>query len=87
MKDFGSHDEYLAALTALIDRWCEGRKLKPLSLILPGYLALNGLTDGWAMLLDALKSTRALGQEAFDAADWDTLSDLIAATDRIVHRR
>jgi hypothetical protein len=87
MKDFKSHDEYLKELQALIDRWCGTRKLEPLSRVLPGYLAVNGLTDGWAALSEALKSTRALGHEAFDAADWDSLNDLIHATDRIVYRR
>jgi hypothetical protein len=87
MKDFATHDEYLKELTGLIDRWCAARKLRPLSRLLPGYMSLTGLTDGWADLLDALKYTRSLGYEAFDAADWDSLNDLIHATDRIVYRR
>jgi hypothetical protein len=87
MKDFRSHDEYLGALRTLIERWCDMRELAPHSRVLPGYLALNGLTDGWTDLLDALKSARSLGYESFDPADWDTLNNLIYATDRIVFRR
>ena len=87
MRDFKSHEEYLDALRTLIERWCDLRRLDPLSRILPGYLALNGLTDGWAELLDALKSARALGYESYDPADWDCLNDLIHRTDRIVYRR
>ncbi len=87
MKDFKSHDEYLSELQTLIERWCDERSLKPLSRLLPGYMALNGLTDGWATLLDALKSTRALGADSFKQADWDSLNDLIHATDHIVYRR
>jgi hypothetical protein len=82
-----SHDENLVALQLLIERWCDKRKLGALSCLLPGYLSLNGLTDGWANLYDALKSTRALGHEAFSPSDWDLLNDLIHWTEQIVYRR
>jgi hypothetical protein len=55
--------------------------------LLPGYLSLNGLTDGWANLYDAPKSTRALGHEAFSSSDWDLLNDLIHWAEGIVYRR
>ncbi len=38
----------------LIDRWCERRDYKPLAVLLPSWLANNGLTDGWANLAIAL---------------------------------
>jgi hypothetical protein len=82
-----NHDEYLVALRQMIERWCDDRKLAALSRVLPGYLSLNGLTDGWANLYDALKSARALGHEAFSHSDWDLLNDLIGWTERIVYRR
>ena len=56
-----THEEYLVALRQMIERWCDDRKFAALSQILPGYLSLNGLTDGWANLYDALKSVRVLG--------------------------
>jgi hypothetical protein len=82
-----THDENLDALRQLIERWCDERRLVALSRLLPGYLALNGLTDGWANLYDALKSTRALGHEAFSASDWHLLNDLIHWAEQIVYRR
>ena len=82
-----THDENLAALRQLIERWCDERKLGALSLLLPGYLSLNGLTDGWANLYDALKSTRSLGHEALNESDWSLLNDLIHWTEQIVYRR
>lgn len=42
----------------VIDAWCGRRELKPLSVLLPGYLAFTDLTDGWAHLLEALDDVR-----------------------------
>ena len=82
-----SNDEYFAALRQMIGRWCDERKLDALSRLLPGYLSLNGLTDGWANLYDALKLTRSLGHDAFSPSDWDLLNDFIREAERIVYRR
>lgn len=85
--EFGSNEEYFVTLRALIERWCDERKLGALSLVLPGYLSLNGLTDGWVNLYDSLKSARALGHEAFSHADWDVLNELIRGAERAIYRR
>ncbi|MFL5237387.1 MAG: hypothetical protein ACJ8EL_07240 [Rhizomicrobium sp.] len=87
MKEYPSRQELLRDLRTMIERWCDERKLRPLMLILPGYLSLNGLTDGWANLYEALKATRGLGYETFSPADWDSLNDLIHATETMVFRR
>jgi hypothetical protein len=81
MKDYQSNEEFFAGLRSLIDRWCVERRLVALSRILPGYVAFNGLTDGWQQLYDSLKATRAKGHESFSHRDWSTLSDLIHATE------
>jgi hypothetical protein len=82
-----SNQEVTRAVAELIDRWCEKRKLAALHAILPGYLALNGLTDGWYELLNSLKATRALGHEYFERQDWDLLSELISAVDQMLMSR
>jgi hypothetical protein len=87
MKNYPSNEAFFRDAKALIDRWCDERKLKPLSRLLPAYVSMNGLTDGWANLYAALKDTRALGHEAFSPQDWDTLNDLIHAAERAVYRR
>jgi hypothetical protein len=82
-----THGNDLDVLRQLIERWCDERQLAGLSRLLRGYLALKGLTDGWAGLCDALKSTRALRREAFSASDWNSLNDLIHWMEQIVYRR
>jgi hypothetical protein len=79
-----SNEEFFAALRPLIERWCDERRLDALAKILPGYLAFNGLTDGWHELKDALKAARGLGPDAFSPAEWDTLNDLIHAAELAV---
>ncbi len=74
MKDFHSNDEFFAALRALIDRLCDERRLAALARLLPE-------------LLNALKATRGLGHEAFTAADWDALNDVIHAANLVTKRR
>jgi hypothetical protein len=86
MKDFQSNDELFAGLRGLIERLCDERRLAPLARLLPAYLAFNGLTDGWNELFNASKATRGLGHQAFTAADWDTLNDLIHAADLATNR-
>lgn len=87
MKDYASNEEFFRDLRALVERWCDERKLSALSRLLPGYLSYNGLADGWADLLESLKSARALGHEALSSKDWDTLKDLIHASEAAVYRR
>jgi hypothetical protein len=79
MSEIRSNEEFFATMRQLIERWCDERKLKALSRILPAYLAFDGLSDGWHELLAALKTTRAIGRDAFDQVDWDTLNVLIHA--------
>jgi hypothetical protein len=43
---------YTERLKTLTNQWCDRRALKPLAHFLPAYLALNGLTDGYAALSD-----------------------------------
>jgi Ser/Thr protein kinase RdoA (MazF antagonist) len=86
MKDYASNEEFFGDLRVLVERWCDERKLSALSRLLPGYLSHNGLTDGWANLLEGLQSARALGHAAFSARDWDALNDLIHASEAAVYR-
>jgi hypothetical protein len=83
---FLSGEQYMTALRAMIERLCDERNLVALSRLLPGYLSLNGLTDGWINLYEALKSTRGLGRESFNDADWELLGELIRGAERIVYR-
>ncbi len=46
-------------VSRLIDAWCDRRELRGLAGLLPAWLSNNGLTDGWADLLKALRALSA----------------------------
>jgi hypothetical protein len=53
-------DAILGDVKGLIDRWCDRREYRALHIVLGGWFAMNGLSDGWAGLRDALRSAYAL---------------------------
>jgi hypothetical protein len=87
MREFKSNAEFTVALQSLVEQWCDTRNFAALARLLPVFIGFNGLTDGWHELTAGLKSTRALGHEAFSAAEWDILNDLIHAADQALRGR
>jgi hypothetical protein len=71
MTQFGSNEEFFDAVKHLIYRWCDERRLRPLALLLPKYVAFNGMTDGWVELhrllgaYDLLARTARLGYRGY----------------------
>ena len=83
---FRDNAEFLSALRGLIEGWCDRRCLGELSTILPGYLGLNGLTDGWAGLYEALKNVRAFSRDTLPQEELELINQLIRAAERVVYR-
>jgi hypothetical protein len=86
MTDITTQEEFQSTMAELLDRWCEQRMLRPLAVLLPGYFAFNGMTDGWHEIRASLRRLLALGPDSFSLADWSLVHDLIRATDRAIHR-
>jgi hypothetical protein len=86
MTNITTTEEVQSAIGGLIDRWCEHRTLRPLAVLLPGFFALNGLTDGWHELRASLRQLLALGPDTFSSTDWAVIQELIRAVDRAIYR-
>lgn len=76
--------DVLTDVSTLIDAWCDRRELRALARLLPAWLANNGLTDGWADVLDALRAIRADQRLPDDEAA--VVERSIAAVERAVYR-
>ena len=79
--------EYSDRLKSLADRWCERRALKPLSCFLPSYLALNGLTDGYAALAEGIRDTLVFAKEEITENEMTELRSLLANTESAIYRK
>lgn len=80
-------DEFVGDLKKLADGWCERRALKPLFYFLPGYFALNGLTDGLAALEIALKDVLAFTKEEITDEEKKEAKRLMILVQQAIYRR
>ena len=78
---------YTQRLKKLTDQWCDRRALKPLSHLLPAYLALNGLTDGYAALSEGIRDILAFAREEITEEEKAELRSLLAESDALVFRK
>ena len=79
--------EFFGNLKMLIERWCDRRAFGPLARALPPYVAFNGMTDGWAGILDALEGVRAFNKDNLTEEEVAALADLIRAAEKAVFDR
>ncbi len=74
-------------LKRLADSWCERCALGVLHLFLPGYFALNGLTDGWAALETALKDVLAFAKDEITEEERNELERIMIVVQSAIYRR
>jgi hypothetical protein len=68
----------------LIDEWCDRRELGALATVLPAFISNNGLTDGWADLMEALRTMRAAHSLPFE--EQETIERLVPLLEKAVYR-
>ena len=83
MSDAAEHPVN-APIARLVDAWCERRELGALATLLPSYVSNNGLTDGWAELLDALRTLR--GSRRLPSEEHAEIERLVVLVERMVYR-
>jgi hypothetical protein len=71
-------------LTRLIEAWCDRRDLCHLALLLPAFTSNNGLTDGWAGVMEALYDLRATRR--LPAEEQAEIERLVPIVERGVYR-
>ncbi len=81
-----NNDEFFRDLKKLADGWCDRRALRPLAHFLPGYFALNGLTDGYGALEIALKDILVFAKDDITEDERKETKRLMILVQGIVYR-
>ena len=76
--------EVVERVSTLIDAWCDRRELEALARLLPAWTSNTGLTDGWAHVLEALRTIRALRE--LPDADQETIEWAITEIEKVVYQ-
>jgi hypothetical protein len=71
-------------ISRLVDAWCERRDLGALAVILPAYTSNNGLTDGWADVMEALRTLR--GSRRLPENEQRQIEELVVVVEKMVYR-
>lgn len=57
MKSYKSNEEFFQAFEDLVRRIEESGQIDAANCLRDGFASLNGLTDGWALLMDSITGT------------------------------
>lgn len=87
MRQFHSTEEFLATLRELMDRIEERGHTAAAQELRSGFSCLNGLTDGWALLMESMERTVAAHHGALGTAEMLELRDLLKVVRKAVYRR
>jgi len=79
--------EFQAGMEKLLDSLCAQRAYRPLRTILPHYPILNGFTDEWANLANALKTARMQHQTDLGESDMELVISLQHAAESVLGDR
>ena len=86
MTSYRSNEELFADVRELIASLDQSGRAKAAAELRSGFLALNGLTDGWAIFLDSIDAVRANRQDLSDS-EHGVLTAIGDAVRALVFRR
>jgi hypothetical protein len=87
MRDYKSNDEFFQAFRDLIDRVEKQGNAGAAQQLSEGFSCLNGLTDGWALLMESIDKTISENQSKIEASDMSELKDMLKGIRKVVYRR
>jgi hypothetical protein len=87
LRPFASLDAFFEAVRALAADLDASGLPDAAAEVRQGFACLNGLTDGWALFLEALDRTGARGREQFTREERARLREVRAVAFRMTYRR
>ena len=86
MRTYSSNAEYFAAILSLVQQMERNGCTDAASDIRGGFKCLNGLTDGWAELMESLERTIARHGKELPSDQAEELQSAFEAAKRCVYR-
>ncbi len=86
MKDFKSNEEFFAAFRDLVSRMERGGARDAASLLREGFACLNGLTDGWVVLMEAMEKVIPACQGQITGEELRDLKEMLRVVRKTVYR-
>jgi hypothetical protein len=87
MPDFKSNEEFFAAFRDLVERIEKQGHVEAARELRTGFSCLNGLTDGWALLMEAMDRTSTANHGKIEGREMSELRDLHRVVKKVVYRR
>jgi hypothetical protein len=87
MRDFKSNEEFFAALRDLIDRIEKQGNVAAAQELRHGMSCLNGLTDGWALLMESIERAVTATRGKIGKPEMSELRDMLKVVTKVVYRR
>ncbi len=87
MRNYKSNDEFFQALLDLIQRVEKQGNVAAARQLREGFSCLNGLTDGWALLMESIDKTISENKGKIEAMDMSELKDMLKVVRKVVYRR
>lgn len=86
MHAFKSNDEFFAAFRSLVERIEKQGNAEAARELRTGFACLNGLTDGWALLMEAMDRTIAANQDKIEEQEMAELREMLRVVKKVVYR-
>jgi hypothetical protein len=87
MKEFKSNEEFFAAMRDLIDRIEKQGNAAATQELRSGFSCINGLTDGWALLMESIDKTIKANRNNIAHQEMSELHDMLKVVTKVVYRR
>jgi hypothetical protein len=86
VKTYTSNDEVFEDLQGLIGRLEGNGSSEAAENLRSGLGSLNGLTDGWAMLMESIERVLSNSGKTITSKDLDELEGMLKSVRRVVYR-
>ncbi len=87
MPDFTSNEEFFSAFRDLVERIEKQGHAQAAKELRDGFACLNGLTDGWVLLMEAMEQVIEANRGKIGAQEMSELRDMLRVVKKVVYRR